>query len=336
MTAAAGTSSDGIFIMNGHGLETLVDYNTRSKMPPGYTLVTFAECAAISFLEVTIAKVVNAFLDPSNKDKLMTPEISELKKLLGDREKEETPHIYKEGDLYPKLSCEFFLDWDYPGDRTKHVVSKSGLYKFPLNGTADDYLKKTTIDVDAGALKSFKKEGVEEIKNLYDGAVFPLRGELDSIIDPDNYRTLYILEFRRKMTLPIEEIFKIGGPGVYYWVICRGLSSKEASINEYYEKLYDYNPMMAGRYAPYLTSHFGSNWIRNYENIKKLMKANVASNLLPVGKKQKLADIRKQINGTFKKVIKIRRNSITRGVNSGDGTRRKRKTRRNSRRNQRN
>jgi hypothetical protein len=336
MTAAtAGTLSDGIFIIDGHGSETLVDYNTRSKMPPGYTLVTFAECAAISFLEVTIAKVVNAFLDPSNKDKLMTPTISELKKLFGDKGKEETPHIYKEGYPYPKLSCEFFLDWDYPDDRSKHIVSKSGLYKFPLNGTVDDYLKKTTINVDAGSLKSFKKEGVEEIKKLYEGAVFPSQEQLDSTIDPEKYRTLYISEFRRKLTLPIEKIFEIGGPGVYYWVICRGLGDTEVSVNQYHEKLYGYNPEMAGRYAPYLTSQFGSNWIRNYENIKKLMNANAASNLLPAGKKPKLASIRNQINATVDKVRKIRRSSIhTANSGSAGGTRRK--TRRNPKRNQRN
>jgi hypothetical protein len=318
MSAAVGTTSahasgleDNIYIVNGHGSENLIEFETRRPMPPGYTLVTFSECATTSFLEITIAKVVKAFLDPANSVALQNPNTFELKKLLGDEGKEETPNIYKEGDLYPDLSCEFFLDWDFPGDRGKHMIAKSGLYKFPLTGKLEDFLTKKTINVNAGSFKSFQKENLEEVKDIYEGAIYPSRSYLDTLLVPENQRNHYIPEFRKKVTLPIEKIFELGGPGVYYWVICRGIGNSATNINNYYSYLHEKRPELAERYLPFLTTKFGSNWIRSYENIEKLMNENASDDALPISKKHKLKGIRNEMRKTVNTVTKIRRQSFT-------------------------
>ena len=328
MSAIASTERTSIFMTLGHGEEDLIDINERNVLPPGYTLVTFAECGNVSYLNTTVNKVVTAFLDPANGDTLSNTRIDNLTTLFGDG----TVHIYHSGDRYPKLTCQMFLDWDIPRIG-KHAVVKAGLYKFPLTNDKSEYIVQKIIDVVPSSLMSFTATGDDEVKQLYNNAIIPTQEELTTILS--NRSNRYLSEFRKRLTYPLEKIFEAGGPGIYYWVICRSITMAK-SLEDYRDKITDkirwgndvtiddYESIhipketleeqlkrnavyrsVATRYNPYIYE-----WIDRYNSVKPLMDENASNPALPNSMKTKLQKIRNAMNTTIGKIGRTRSRSI--------------------------
>lgn len=319
-------ASTNIFIINGHGTEKLLKFNDRKTLPSGYTLVTFTQCGNISYLEKTVDKVVTAFMNPDYENILSNPKSDNLKVIFGKKFGEEDVYIYREGDKYPPLSCEFFLDWEHGSDRTKHYMVKSGLYKYPLLGDRSNYLNKKVIDIKSHFFNSFDEDKLDQVKELYSGAIYPSSEDLEKILsDPDGK---FIHRFRKQVMLSIDEIFEKGGPGIYYWPVCRGIGDNVVTLNNYTNKVKskmyyiekndpvykNYNSVVK-RYDPYRYSLFNS-----YNKVKSLIAENKENPKIPEKIKEKLKYIEKEMNATEKIVRTIRSESRGRHEKKG-GTR---------------
>lgn len=327
------TDSGSIFTILGHGEEELIDIEERNELPPGYTLVTFTECGNVSYHESTINKVITAFLNPANRDILEAKSTASLSGLfqstLNDNVKshftklgilDETIHVYHSGDKYPKLTCKMFLDWRHPTDYSKHVVAKAGLYKFPLIGDKASYTEKKPIDIVSGSFySSFTNTGDSEVKNLYSNAIIPSQEELSGILSERSGR--YLSEFSKRLSYPLEKIFEAGGPGVYYWVICRALASS-VTLENYVDVINDKYPSVAERYKPYIYR-----WIDRYDEVAPLMNQNAVNPEIKDTKKTKLQKIRNELNLVMSKIRRVRSKSINVQTFKKGGSRNQKKIR---------
>jgi hypothetical protein len=127
----------------------------------------------------------------------------------------------------------------------------------------------------------------------------------------------YISEYKNKLRLPIEKIFEIGGPGVYYWPVCRTLRYDRLNLSNYrkaltpsddFEEDYTLFAKLLSkkhRYQPYLDS-----WIDQYNEVQKLMNENAANENIPANTKVVLKQIRNRMNNTHKRVKTVRRGSM--------------------------
>lgn len=321
----AAAATEKAFIVCGHGEEDLLNLEERPVMPIGYTLVLFAECGAVSYLERTVSKTVNAFLDESNAEAILYPTKSRLKDLLGS-----DVHIFRAGDHYPKLKTSLFLDWGISEDRGKQLVVKSGLYSFPLEGNASDYLKQTTVDTDTGTARIFKDQS--QIEKLYEHAIYPTNKEIDTIFKT-RYGSIMGIVRHPFIKVTLEKLFEVGGPGVYYWPVCRSIEDspdltnyldtldsaiRKSSNNVTRKTLHT----IKERYLPYIYT-----WMDHHSLIKSMMNADAANDRIAPETKEKLQ--RKMhkmgLNEFREKIYKVRRNSISaQSMRNGGGFRKTR------------
>jgi hypothetical protein len=204
-----------IFIVMGHGYEDVVQFEKRTILPEGYTVVTFCECGGYTTL-TRMCPLYPSFVDGSyeTKNRLLDPELF----------KREFPqymmHVYKPGSYIPTIKTTLKIVWNkfyrephLPSDEmpegqteeehtTVKYVCKSGVYKYPVD---DRYL--------------FNKEKDEMCGNTGWCAEIP-DGD-----DPKEYvlkSTEGSLEMRPSpYGYTLDDIMRKFGPGVYYLPICR-------------------------------------------------------------------------------------------------------------------
>jgi len=240
-----------VYVFFGHGGELplkfgnpeLSDKNTRSRLPDGITLVTISECNTTVGLEfekikpfegIGEEKDISIFRDPiKNRES--------IRKLLGFSEL----NVYKTGDEYPALL--YYPVSSHTGEQTKDPITKnvdsrttryrqSGVHKAPItlqtfntewiktldNRYVHKYTgierKNTGDEIYSTAQKNFSKDrgDLDEISSVVRQKIFK------DAVWPPNWDTLPRSVL--KIPTPIEEVFKALGPGVYYWLICRGSS----------------------------------------------------------------------------------------------------------------
>jgi hypothetical protein len=268
--AAAATASNSFLIL-GHGEETIVDFDDRPVLEDKYTLVTIEECGIVTTRR-DVCPLVEAFSQEANKEIFADPRThkSTIEGFMNGK----GIHIYSPGMKYPNLNIQFFLDWKKGGDADNVEIMKSGTYKFPIS--AEDF------QIGPGATfqdRMFKLigpyDGVFEIlpadysaEEMYGGSVYPT---LENIKE--------YLEKRRsarglKRSIPLQEAMKAGGPGVYYYVVCRSpklVNSPERFIKTLGED--EYLPKEAlAKYAPYADK---LNWISNLNTIIPMLEENL-------------------------------------------------------------
>ena len=288
------------FLIIGHGEESLVDFDKRKKMPPGYTLVTLAECG-MTTKDTDICNFVGGFTNPAYeayvKDPLTNRQI--IQTLL----KGKRIHIYKEGDSYPELFLQLYGDWVDEDNIVR--LSKSGIYKYPID--KDDFKfsdEESICDsmfdyVDLGKYGIFLPDDFD-IKKMYRGSIFPTENEAEEIM---NTHSRIHDRVKKNLTVSIDTIFEKGGPGIYYHVVCRnpkGVTHPKERINTlFYNK-----PDIKESYKDF----FQGNWTsRANELIAMLEKNKTTTNTnykIPI-----FEDTLKQY-GPLRAIPGIRRKSI--------------------------
>jgi hypothetical protein len=303
-----------IYFVRGHGTEELVDMSERPVMPKGYTLVTFSECGQVTY-DKDVMSFTELFKNPKNRDVLANPDKTELSSLVDY----ETIHIYREGDKYPKLRSSFILEWPHLTDKSKYSMAKSGLYKFPISPDFDFSIRDTGL-VMRGFYAAPKDE--DEFKSLYEGAVYPTSDALDKAMSKDRREQLPTYHELNKFYLgrTIDQIFEIGGPGVYYWPVCRGLKEEVSTVRNYSNNIwehYAYNlnksnestkNYLKQRHIEYFP-HYHT-WHKTYNKVSDMMDENQSNKKIPNPLKNILKRRRNKINTTYKQISKIRRNSL--------------------------
>jgi hypothetical protein len=283
---------DNKYLILGHGTESLIDFNDRPQIPEGIRLVTIAECGSITTRD-EVCPMVEAFTRQENSEILGNPQAHKetIKGFLNGKDF----HYYKEGDKYPKLTLQMFLDW--PSD-TETEVFKSGTYTFPLESETCNTLFKKIGPYKDGR-KLFERLIPDDYMSdfMYKGSIKPLQSEVDEILQ--NTKNVNIL--KKSLTVSLEDIFKTGGPGIYYYVVCRSI--KDVLTPQQYVREMQLNEDNSKRYEPY----YKKDWISNIPAILPLIEENIAT--LPKWQQSTAIQVKKNYEGLHR-VRSVRRRSI--------------------------
>jgi len=273
------------FLILGHGQEDVVDFEERPILPAGYTLITIAECGIIT-LEEDVCPLVEAFSQDINRPVFLNPNAH--KSSIEGFMRGKPIHIYRAGMKYPKLEIQFFLDW--PTERNTKIM-KSGTYKFPLSaadfqiGTGSTFSEKMfkMIGPYIGFMKNLPADF--DAKLMFDGSILPTTTTVVSEIEKNKSSGT----LKSKLTIPLEDVLRVGGPGVYYYVVCRSPRLVKSPRN-LVDTDYGLNEK---RYEPY----FISDWPSKLDEIITLLKENV---------KTKNYWVKNEINKTIKNYESLR------------------------------
>lgn len=231
------TANQQPFMILGHGAEDIgTTFEERRLLPDGYTLVTLSECGVVTFIE-TVSRFLAAFGDNTQPTQKMLSDPTHpanrraIEELLGQK-----IHIYRSGTKYPSLTIRALVDWKLE-DEGGLSLMKSGLYSYPLDKDlftepyAHPHIMPTKSEQAAFGMRSLVPERFSEpIKQLYTGAIFPTS---QMVKDAWVEAKLDYANFGEAMMFPLEAMFEAGGPGVYYYIICR--SPKKDYIKEFVE-----------------------------------------------------------------------------------------------------
>lgn len=219
----------------GHGDEEVVCFESRDTIPEGITLVTFTECGQPNWLPVVAAILEKMKEKPDLFKKLESDTskatVDEIKRELGSQKM----RVYTKGMKYPKLDFSPLSEFQPPGTTKKgkgyQFYFRSGVYEVPMQlPTFDDEWKVLEngriehphLQYNFDPAYTFLKYGhltagknIGTAKSMYTGSIFP---------DKDTVNT--VLKVHEKggedIFIPIEKAFGSLGPGVYYWLVCRG------------------------------------------------------------------------------------------------------------------
>ncbi len=244
MSAATVNDELPIYIILGHGIETLVDFEERDTLPDGdFTLVTLAEAGTVTNID-QVAKILHVFNDEGSKEMLGDPlkHKKEIKRAI-----ENKIHIYKnvEGKQMkiPKLKVSPLAYWTIINYKHKNGVRAtkavlSGVHRFPLHAEhiPDDKLIEQSMDpsLNKEQLAEIDRFYIEHLKlsnpflkyykdiltddnldEIYKDSVYPKAEDVKNI----KVKTPTCLAY--KFEISLSDLMKRVGPGIYYYVICR-------------------------------------------------------------------------------------------------------------------
>jgi hypothetical protein len=229
------------YVFTGHGNEITTDFDKRLEIPVGITLVTLTECG-IPTNAPHIAKVIQTLnASPELFARLGTDETDKTEKEVRAKLGQDI-HIYRKGMKYPDLHYAPIGDLHPPdkGEDNYTIYAKSGVYTLPIPFTEQPEWKcgnnvmrhkptRYTLSLDMEFAKycpMTKGFDITAARRSFTGSVYPTGDQLEAILKAkkDNYRHPTNEE---DTYIPIGDIFKKLGPGVYYWIICRGSEESE-------------------------------------------------------------------------------------------------------------
>jgi hypothetical protein len=300
------------FLVLGHGTEDIIEFEERKEMPPGYTLITVAECGITSSTH-EVCPLTEAFLDYSNKNVLLNPVVN--KKKIEDYIGGKKIHIYRPGDKYPPLTLQMFLDWN---DIDGVEIFKSGTYSFPINradfeiGSGDNFCDRLFKKI--GKYSGFSRKLPSDYDPVmhFSGSIIP---SVDNVIEKISESKEKSDVLKEKLMYPLEHIFEKCGPGVYYYVVCRAPKSIKSVAN-----LMELDVLSENRYKKYNVN----NWTSKLNEIIPLMEENLNRSSRRYWYHNIIEDTLKDYK-KIKKVPRIRRQSIEQ-QGKGRKTKRKRHT----------
>jgi hypothetical protein len=206
------------FLVLGHGIESPIEFEERNIIPDGYTLVTIAECGIVTTID-EVCPMIRAFTNADNQEIFGKPRANKamIREFLNGKD----IHIFEAGDRYPNLLLQMFLDWN----KNNYVeIFKSGLYKFPIQkegfgiGKGRTYCEKLFKTI--GPYKGFLSIMPEDFNanEMFEDSIYPTAEEVNRLIETHKRRSDKV---KKGVTIPLETLFEKGGPGVYYYVVCR-------------------------------------------------------------------------------------------------------------------
>lgn len=218
------------YILLGHGSEAQVDFGARPRIPPGYTLVTLAECGAVTTID-EVAALMDTFSRPGAKNILENPRTH---KGAVEAIVHQPVHVYTEGMAYPAMTLQLFADWEVKGKERRAV--KSGVYRFPtestswvLNPDANTWENRLFGSYPVSGMYNPVITHTEDFaERFYTGSIFPTVDEVRQALAASKGN---VERFSKAMRFSLEDVFERGGPGVYYYVICR--SPQESNLGDY-------------------------------------------------------------------------------------------------------
>ncbi len=248
------------FLILGHGSEDIsVKFDKRKTLRQGYTLVTLAKCG-VRTQDKNVLPILNAFHDPDNDTLFAEPHRNkkELERLTYSEIR-----IYNPGDNYPELSMDLFAQFPSSSESYRYIMP-SGVYKFPIRDnevkvkhadtirkTVEKFLPTTSEEEEAAAAGAGANYNVMEIELGELAAKFKTPFEIDSLgnfASPELIQDEYensLLPTRAEVAayasdmdsmlsntqVSIKKVFERGGPGVYYYVICREPLKEYSGLN---------------------------------------------------------------------------------------------------------
>lgn len=296
------------YLILGHGIEELIEFNDRPRIPKGITLITIAQCGIVTTRN-EVCPMVQAFTRPENAIILENPQKykDEIKGYLNGKDF----HYYIEGDQYPKLSLQMFIDW--PHDKYTEVF-KSGTYKFPLKDECDLPFRKIGPYKDGKKLFERILPADYSSELMYKDSIKPLHSEVNTLLE----QTKDSKQIKKRLTMTLEDIFKAGGPGIYYYVVCRSI--KDTLTPKQYVEQMQFSENNSRRYEPYFTP----NWISHIPELLPLLNSNIKT---AEHWEKNIAKETRRNYERLQRVPIVRRKSINQQVRVGGRRKTKRKSR---------
>ena len=204
-----GVNDEKLYLISGHGSETVTGFEKRVIMPKDKILVVFPECGRYNYLSTSCA-FQDIFSNPNKRALLRNPikHLKEIEKILGH-----SIRIYLPGEYVPNLTTNLFLNFD----KEKVIIAKSGVFRSfpPMDRTV---FKEGTMRFNLGSDKCFKYSGVidtprdytnEVHKQVFLGNIYPQASKGKSYRDLEG-RSFHLMDI-------MEDI----GIGIYYYTGCR-------------------------------------------------------------------------------------------------------------------
>lgn len=265
------------YIILGHGVENPINFEERAHIPEGITLVTFAECGIVT-TEDEVCPMVEAFTKPEYKEILENPLVhkKQIRGFLNGKD----IHIYTAGQKYPSLELQMFLDWSLEKNLK---IMKSGTYKFPIDASSIQIGEgETFCDRLFKKIRPYKGAFAQELPEdysselMFHNSIKPTVDEVNSLIGKSreefkenrSFAKQFIPRLKKKLRFRLEDIFSAGGPGVYYFVVCReppNVMDPKTYVNNILQN--ESNK----RYEPY----YKANWISHIPEIIPLLDADI-------------------------------------------------------------
>ncbi len=320
------TINTNAFFISGHGIEYFIPFEKRERIPPGITLVTISECAEFVNLD-KIYRFIREFAKLDNENIFLYPykNIKKLRKIpiIGN-----SFRIYTEGMYYPSLSIQLFLDFTSEEYENTLTAVKSGVYSFPLdrelwrldnnNEWYIDVINTNIIDPNP----SFTD--LNKISTLYTDSLLPTDYQVESFFNISKYKKMD--KFKERVTYSINKIFEKLGPGVYYYISCRGIQElvNLAPLNINFNRIPSYieNTQYLHKLKENQIKHNKNKLSKELESsVEKLSLSNIIKIEGLKYNKNKFNKLKKLYNNTKN----IRRKSINRQLIYKYGGTRKRK-----------
>lgn len=205
---------DNLYIVIGHGNESILDFNERTELQKDKVLVLFQVCGLPN--SGTFGCIfMDFFSNPKNKQLLENPFKNQeiIEKALGF-----PIRVYLPGDKVPAIKTDLFSHFKV---FNKILIEKSGVFKhdnFPMPNRKllpEEYF----IQYELGHRKCIKFSGVLETAAQYDKNIHTevFKG---NIYEPaSKYAKFDILKHKRLFKL--SDVMENVGPGIYYFIGCR-------------------------------------------------------------------------------------------------------------------
>lgn len=201
-------------------------YERRDKLPPGITLVLFAECGTPIRLQDGFESMIR---DPAFLEELQDPATH---KNTIEANTGMNIQIYNPGDLYPNLRWHHIAE--YTWYEIYKILGPSGLHQIPMNSDSSDewdYYDDTSlvhktlgiIIPDTSLVRYYKIKPKserftdEEIIDSYEHSLVPYPQKIREVYALNPAETMQKL----KRSFSIRTLFDNRGPGIYYWKVCR-------------------------------------------------------------------------------------------------------------------
>lgn len=273
-----------IYIILGHGNETVTNFNSRPQLPKGCTLVTYTKAGDASYRE-EVCKTIKIFEDSSKEDLLRSVIKKDNKKELLEQYVQHPVNVYKEGDRIPNLEISPVTYWTF-GAMEFTKFQRCGVYTFPLSSNPafidpfqDVTVAQTTklqsdpeVQLDLEHCQNnvayfpWKISNARRISRYYKGSVYPTEQQLRCLGDA------MVGTVKSKFKIHITDLMKKLGPGIYYYVICRACSHYYSSIISQIETFFMYSMRIVKNLPDYFQTKEGQTEIPQVKELEAFMK----------------------------------------------------------------